>query len=249
MTVYSKIFLSVVFAAGLFVLQSALAQDTPPVKPAAPSAAPTAPVPEVPAYTPPKQDTRPPPPEETVPIHRSSKKDEPQFYVYANNEAEYSVALPEAPTVETIWAGEGEIPYIENPPQNGSVGEVAHFKRVNMETEDFFEVTITYLKANRNFLLSLNEEKIKETLQNELKKDLLNDAKFTYSANPEAGSLKWAALTGFTIAKNNQPLFHAMHYLTGQQSILVVKVVYNIDDPNFQGYYKNLIENITYHAP
>lgn len=237
---YPKIFLSMVFVAGI-IIQTASAADTSPVNPAARSPA-----------APPAKATDMPSTDASgvtaMPSSRS-KKEEVPFYKYANNEAEYSVALPEAPTVETIWAGERDIPYIENPPQNGSLGEIATFKRVDMETEDSFDVTITFLKANRNFLLSLNEEKIKETLQNELKRDLLNDAKFTYSASEGAGSLKWGALTGFTIAKNNQPLFHAMHYLTGQQSILVVKVVYNIDNPVFQGYYKNLVENITYHAP
>jgi hypothetical protein len=223
-TLYQKIFFSMAFLLAVSAFP-ALAADTP----AAPAANPAPPTASSAADL------------GTLPID--------SYYKYANNEAEYSVALPEAPTVETIWADTGDVPYLENCPESGSVGETATFKRVDMETEDYFEAKIIFLKADKAFLKSLTEKKMRETLQKDYKTVLLNDAKFTFSASAGDGALKWAALSGFTIDKSNQPIFHAAHYLTGQQSIMVIKVEYNIDNKTYQGFYKNLVDNITYHAP
>ena len=40
-----------------------------------------------------------------------------------------------------------------------------------------------------------------------------------------------------------------MHYLTGQQSILVVQVIYSLENKVFQEYYKTLLNSITYTPP
>ncbi len=172
----------------------------------------------------------------------------PAGYTYAHNEAEYSILLPEAPTVKTVWAEPGKhIPYLEKPSKDSALGEVATFKRVDIETEDTFEAKITFLRADHDFLQNLNEEKIKKILEDEYKNSPLSDGTFNYSAS--AGPLKWATLTGFSVDRNGHPAFNALHYLTGQQSILVVQVAYSVEDKAFQDYYKNMVDSITYLAP
>ena len=169
------------------------------------------------------------------------------YYKYANTEAEYSVMLPEAPSVETIWADEGNVPYLDHPPRDGAIGEVANFKRMDMETEDSYTVKITFLQADKDFLAGLDEEKMKSVLKNEYQGPPLTSPKFAFSAGTPP--LKWATLTGFSVGKNNQALFHAAHYLTGQQSIMVIDITYNVENKTFQDYYQALIDNITYRKP
>jgi hypothetical protein len=171
----------------------------------------------------------------------------PQFYKYAHNDAEYSVMLPEAPRVETIWAESKDVPYLDKWPKEGALGEVATFRRVDVETEDSFDVKITFLKADDAFLKHLTKEKMQAAIKKDFMGVRLDNAKFDFLVNDD-NTLKWATLTGFSVDKNNHPFYNAEHYLTGQQSILVVKVQYSVENKIFQDYYKRLSENITYHA-
>ena len=167
-----------------------------------------------------------------------------QFYKYAHNDAEYSVALPEAPQVKTIWADEEKVPYLEHPPLEGNLGEVATFRRIDAKTEETFDVKITFLKADDKFLAGLTEEKMKAALEDDYKGATLDNKDWHYSAG--GGSLKWATLSGFSVDKSNRPYFNAEHYLTGKQSIMVIKVQYNVENQSFGEYYKALTDNIAY---
>lgn len=171
------------------------------------------------------------------------------YYNYAHNEAEYSVMLPEAPTSKTIWADNADIwPYLENPPGDlASLGEVATFKRVDIDSEDTYDVKITFLKAKPEFLDGITEEKAHAILKQKMKETPVQNETFHFSA--DKGPLKWASLSGFTLDKNHHPAFHAIHYLTGQESILVVEVVYSVENKTFQEYYKTMVDNIRYTAP
>ncbi|MFH1158114.1 MAG: hypothetical protein V1721_04425 [Pseudomonadota bacterium] len=168
------------------------------------------------------------------------------YYNYAHNEAEYSVTLPEAPTVKTIWAEEGDVPYLRNPPKYGAVGEIATFKRVDINTEDSFEVNIYFLRADKEFLSWLNEERMKKVLKSGYSKILMSDGNLAFSEGN--GGLKWASLTGFSVERN-RPIFNAMHYLTGQQSIQVIRIRYSVENGIFQEYYETLIKSISYLPP
>jgi hypothetical protein len=170
-----------------------------------------------------------------------------KFYKYAQNDAEYSIMLPEAPRVATIWADEGNVPYLEKPPQEGALGEIATFRRVDVITEDTFDVKITFLKADQDFLAGLTEEKMKAALEGDYKDTKLDNKNLYYSAS--ANALKWATISGFTIDKNSHPFYHAEHYLTGRQSIMVIKVQYSVENKEFGEYYKTLTDNIAYLMP
>ncbi len=170
---------------------------------------------------------------------------EETFYKYAHNDGEYSVMLPEAPRVMTIWADDGNpIPYLENPPKEGALGEIATFRRVDQKTEDSFEVKITFLKAPADFLSGLTEGKIKAMLEGDYKDAKLEVNNWYYSAG--ANGLKWATLSGFNVDENNRAYYSAGHFLTGKQSILVVQVKYGVENPVFADYYKKMTDNITY---
>ncbi len=172
------------------------------------------------------------------------------FYAYAHNEGEYTVLLPEAPRVETIWADQPTpIPYLEGAAAaEGAVGEVASFTRVDPETEDYFDVKITFLKADKAFLAGLTQEKMHQAIENDYKDIRLENQNFDFLVGT-GGVLKWATLTGFSVDKHDRPFYHAEHYLAGQKSILVVKTQYSVEHKKFEQYYKTLAGSITYRAP
>lgn len=175
-----------------------------------------------------------------------------KYYNYAFNDAEYSVMLPEAPTSKTIWSDNlNEIrPFLEDPPSDtAALGETAIFKRVDIDTEDVYDVKITFLRARKEFLETLTENKIKDILKKQQLKDnvVLNHENFSISNS--GTPLKWAQLSGFLLDKNHHPAFWAIHYLTGQQSIQVVQVNYSLENKTFQEYYKKMIDSIVYNAP
>lgn len=170
-------------------------------------------------------------------------------YNYAHNEAEYSVVLPEAPSTRTIWErGPETAAFMDKPFTDGTaLGEVATFKRVDIDSEDVFDVEITFLKAPTEFLTSLTEEKIRAMLEKEMKEQELQNKTFHYS--PGKDLLKWASLSGFTSDKNHHPAYSVTHYLTGQQTILVIEVLYSVENKMYQDYYKALVDSIRYNAP
>lgn len=165
-------------------------------------------------------------------------------YKYAHAEAEYIVELPEAPLAETIWAQNRNVPYVENPPKYGALGEVATFKRVDPSNGEIFSVVITFVKSDRDYLLSLEEDKIKEILKKDLSDVMLEDAKFSFSKGTD--TLKWATLAGFSVDKNNAVLFNTEHFLVGEGSIMVVRITYSVGNTLFTQYYKTLANSITY---
>jgi hypothetical protein len=169
-------------------------------------------------------------------------------YKYAHNDAEYSVMLPEAPTVETVSVDNGKVPYLENPPKDIALGEIAAFRRADADTNESFDVKITFLKADNDFLSKLTEDKMKTALESDFKDVNLNDKKFDFSVNADT-TLKWATLSGFSIDRYGHPSYNIGHYLSGKQSILVLKVQYSVENKTFADAYKKLADNITYLAP
>lgn len=168
-----------------------------------------------------------------------------QAYVYIHNDAEYSVDLPEPPKAATIWADREEpIPYLENPPKYGFVGERAWLKRSDPDTGDSFAVEITFLKADRDFLLSLNKENMLAAMKELYKEVTLDNEEAHYSAGTD--TLKWATITGFSVDKANSLHYNAAHYLSGLDTIMVIKVDYNVENQLFQKYYDTLAKSIKY---
>ncbi len=168
-------------------------------------------------------------------------------YTYIHNEAEYSVELPDAPMGETIWAdGKAKIPYIDNPPKYGSVGEYAELLRVDPDTGDKFDVKITFVKAERDFLLSMTREKMMQTLNDIFKETHLDQQTREEHFNAGADTLKWATVTGFSADESNNLHFNAAHYLVGINSIMVLQVTYNVENKVFQGFYDTLAKSIKY---
>ena len=167
------------------------------------------------------------------------------FYQYANNESEYSIALPEAPSVKTLWADKDKIPYLDHPPVKGAVGETAIFKRVDLETNEIFDTEIIFIKAEKEFLNSLTKEKATKLLEADLKGIPLDNKSIDHVIGGKK-ELRRTSLTGFSVDRSNKPFYYAEHLLTGEQSILVIKVQYSIENKKFGEYYKNIIENINY---
>ena len=181
----------------------------------------------------------------------STAQAQENFYNYGNIDSEYSLTLPEAPTVKTIWADEknesGEkiaVPYLVNPPEYGAIGEYAFFKRVDPKTGEKFDLKITFLKADRDFLISLTREEMEDTLKKEFEDVTFDKEEITYSAG--SGTLKSAALTGFYTDTDNNLFFSAAHYLIGQQTLMMLRVNYNVENPTYRNYYKMMYDTIRY---
>jgi hypothetical protein len=168
-----------------------------------------------------------------------------QAYIYIHNDAEYSIDLPEPPKAETIWADRDEaIPYLDNPPKYGFVGEHAWFKRADADTGDSFSVDITFLKADRDYLLSLNKEKMLGQMKDIYKDISLDNEEEHFSQGTD--TLKWATVTGFSVDKANSLHYNAAHFLSGLDTIMVIKVDYNVENQTFQKYYDALAKSIKY---
>jgi hypothetical protein len=168
------------------------------------------------------------------------------YYTYANNDAEYTVDLPEAPRAVTIWADDKEnpVPFIDEPPKNGPVGETAFIKKVDQETGDIYTVEITFVKADREFLLTMTRERMEKTLEEVFKEISLEQKKVNFSAGTD--TLKWATLTGFSTDENNNYLYHAVHYLTGMESVIMIKAEFNVENKKFHDYYQTMASSIKF---
>lgn len=168
-----------------------------------------------------------------------------QPYKYASRDAEYTVKLPAVPTVKTIWADDPKVPYLDSTPRNGQeIGETATFKRIDIQTNEVFDVQITFLKANKDFLSTLTQEKMQAALDADFKDTPLENKKQDFSSTPQG--LKWATVSGFSLDKDKRPLYNTEHYLTGKESITVIRIQYNLENKGFADAYKELADSITY---
>lgn len=166
-------------------------------------------------------------------------------YTYLHNEGEYSIELPDAPVGRTIWADQKEpIPYLEEPGKFGSLGEIATMRRTDPDTGDYFDVEITFLKADRPYLLSLNEEKLIGYLKEAMKDTRLEAMKTSYSAGSD--TLKWATMTGFSVDDKNTLLYNSAHFLTGFETITVIKMKYTAENRAYTAMYKDLQGSIKF---
>lgn len=166
-------------------------------------------------------------------------------YTYIHNEAEYSMDLPDAPTGKTVWADQKDpIPFLDDPPKFGGLGEVATIRRADLDTGDTYSLEVTFLKAERDFLLSMSKAKMQKALAEMYKNIRLDNRQENYSSGSD--TLKWATLTGFTVDESNNLLFNASHYLTGLQTLTVIKVQYNVENKNFQRWYDEMAKSIKY---
>lgn len=166
-------------------------------------------------------------------------------YTYINNESEYSFDLPEAPSAVTIWGDQKEpIPYLEKPARFGMVGETANYRRVNEANGEYINIQITFLKADRDFLLTRTPENMQETLENEVRGLLLENKQFKYA--PGKGTVKKMNLTGFSIDKGNNPLFNSVFYLTGDATMMIIKVQYSIENQIYNSQYQQMLESIKF---
>lgn len=166
-------------------------------------------------------------------------------YTYIHNEGEYSIVLPDAPVGKTIWADQKEpIPYLDEPGKFGSLGEVSKITRMDPDTGDIFDVEVIFLKADRPFLLGLTEEKIQEFLKNTLKDTKLEAVKTNYSFG--SGTLKWGTLTGFSVDKKNTLLYNAAHFLSGFETLTVIRIKYTAENKAYAQMYKDLQSSIKF---
>lgn len=166
-------------------------------------------------------------------------------YAYLHSEGEYSIVLPDAPLGRTIWADDKKpIPFLPKPPRYGIVGEEATFRRMDTDRGDMFDVSITMLKADKEFLKGLNEEIITEMLKDRFSGLKLDDEQITFTTI--GPGLTWGVLSGFTVDAENNLQFNAGHFLTGAETITYMRVTYNAENPQFEEQYKKIISSVEY---
>lgn len=166
-------------------------------------------------------------------------------YTYIHNDGEYSVTLPDAPSGETIWYDQvGEIPFIEQRPKFGSLGEIARMRRTDAVTGDSFNIDITFIRSGRDYLLGLKEQDLNSLLEKEYANQTIENKKISYS--PGTGTLKWATFTGFSVDRNNNLMFHSCHILTGFETVTMIKIVFNAENEKFGESYQKIKNSIKF---
>lgn len=166
-------------------------------------------------------------------------------YLYIHNEGEYVVQLPDAPVGTTIYADSGDkIPLLDRPPLLGTLGEYADFNRSDLDTSDVFNVHITFLKADRDFLTSLTKDKMYKTMKDAFEGTSLNNVEEHFSKGTD--TLKWATMIGYSVDKSNNLHYNAAHYLAGTSTIELIKVSYSLDNKKYQEFYDQMLKSIRY---
>lgn len=164
---------------------------------------------------------------------------------YVATYGEYSILLPEAPQVQTLWSGgTGKIPYLDQQPEAGVAGETATYKRVDPDTGDSLDVRITTIRAPESFLATLTEQGMTDMLDKEFAGLSLDRRQASYSGGSK--TLKWATVSGYHVDQQNHLFFDIAHYLAGLNSVTVVRISYNLENPGFQKYYDTIGKSIAY---
>lgn len=244
---FAKVFLTASVSA-LLLSGSAFAQSAPAAIPAAPATtvpvAPATTAPVAPATTASPSAT-PAAPQAPAVAAPTAEAEAPVGYTYTNAEGEYAITLPDAPSAQTIWGDQtAPIPYLEKPPRFGSIGETAEYHRVNEATGEFMNIQIVLLKADRDFLLTRTPDNMQAALENDAKGILLDDKKFKFV--PSTGTIKRMSMTGFSVDKSNNALYNAFFYLTGNATMMVVRVQYSIENKEFNSQYQQLFNSIQF---
>lgn len=166
------------------------------------------------------------------------------FVRYAAPDGEYSILLPEAPTVETLRSGGQKTKYLDVTPQTGTLGEIALYERVDADTGDKLSVKVITIKADKAFLEGLTNEKITAVMEGEFDGVALDKKKINFSKGSQ--TLNWGTLTGYNIDQNNQLFFNAVHYLAGLNSITIVKISFSLENRKFKADYEKIAPSISY---
>ncbi len=167
-----------------------------------------------------------------------------EFVRYAAPDGEYSLLLPEAPTVETLRSDGQKVKYLDKTPATGSLGEIAMYERVDSDTGEKLSVKVISIKADKAFLESLTNEKITAVLEDEFADISLDKKKINFSKGSQ--TLNWGTLTGYYVDPNNQLFFNAAHYLVGLNSITIVKITFSLENRKFKADYEKISPSITY---
>ena len=176
----------------------------------------------------------------TLPAHAQ----EEAFVRYAAPDGEYSLLLPEAPTVETLRSDGQKSIYLENTPSVGTLGEIALYQRVDSDTGEKISVRVTTVKTDKAFLEGLTNEKMTAVLEKEFENISLDKKKINFSKGSQ--TLNWGTLTGYNVDQNNQLFFNAAHYLAGLNSITVIKISFSLENRKFKADYEKISPSISY---
>lgn len=168
------------------------------------------------------------------------------YYTYSDADLEFDMVLPDAPTGYTLWGDNPSIPvpFIPNPAKSGDVGEVAILKLIDPATADLFDVRITSVDASPEFLKTLTREGMEAEAKNALNGIKIDQEKANYTASGEM--LKWATYTGYNIDKENNLFFHAVHFMSGEKTVMMIKIAYSPENKVFAEHYNKLNQSIRY---
>ena len=227
----------VVIAAGAAFSVRAQTQATAPADPvaAAASSAPPAAAAQ-PATTPPPAAAGAAAPAPAAPTGSTS-------YRYAWSDCEYSVELPEAPKVRSIWDTDTVSSRFEKPILLGQIGEAATYKRVNIATGDSISADVMCMKTTSEFLNSLTMEKMHSSLGTSFKGKTMQGLKKNYSKGAE--TLSWATIAGYGFDKDKKTVFRVGHYLTGLTTIALITIEVSAENKEFMQQYDLIDKSIT----
>ena len=169
-----------------------------------------------------------------------------EFVRYAAAEGEYSLLMPEAPSVSSIWAN-SPLPgalQIKPPVDIATIGESALYKRVDSDTGDAMTIKVDALQATADSLQNLSQDQLTQALENQVSSLSLENQKVSFSGGSK--TLKWATLTGYEIGQDQRVQFHAVHYLSGLESVTLVHITFSLENRRFKSDYETLGSSIKY---
>lgn len=180
----------------------------------------------------------------TVVLCQTATAQAREFVRYAAADGEYSILLPEAPTVETLRSDGQKLRYLDTTPLVGSLGELALYERVDSDTGEILSVRVITMKADKATLEQITNEKITATLEGEFQGVTLDKKKINFSKGSQ--TLNWGTLTGYHTDQQNRLFYNAAHYLVGLNSITVIKISFNLENRALKADYEKIGSSIAY---
>lgn len=168
------------------------------------------------------------------------------FVRYAAAQAEYSLLMPEAPSVTTIWAN-STLPgtYAVTPPADlSAIGENALYRRVDSDTGDEMTIKVMTLQATEASLTALTQENVTSLLEKHVSGLSLEKQQTSFSGGSK--TLKWGTLTGYEMGKDQRLIFHSVHYLSGLQSVTLAHISFSLENRRFKNDYETIGRSIKY---
>jgi len=176
-------------------------------------------------------------------ITPSSTSAHAEAFRYVHPKCNFSIAFPEPPTVETIWADKPlSIPRINFPSDNGYRGEKISYIRSDFITGDLIHFEAQCISIEENIAKGLTKKGIMLILKDVVAQYRPQETRGTYFEDGE--SVKWGTVKAYVTDETKSVFFHTHHFLVGNDSMLLIRSWYTTGNPLFKMEYDSIQKSI-----